>query len=500
MGKVIDWLFGRTIEATPQQRWASGASASGGGMLDPIDASNGTRFSYGYRAVGGNKGSRDIPARTREQAQVDSIAGYRTNPMARAIVDTYVAFAVGDAGLTVQSTSDLVQPVVEQFWSDPRNCFVTGQEVMFRDWLIRGEMLQEMVVGPISGVTRRSPIDVGRVCEIRHRDGNVLWPEAVGVTVDPASDPMFFDVIGLDDLSGLREGEVFWWPAFKTLETDTRGAPFLMPILDWLDSYDVVLSNLIDRTALMRYIAWDVTLKGADGPGIDDWVKARGGRQIPRSGTMEVHNDSVEMKPVTASTGAFEDVRTNQAILTNVAGGAGLSKTWLAEPEDANRATSLTMAEPVRRRIGSVQNQWLAQKTEMVRFAVDRAVVAGRIPAMVPVQQAGGVEIDVPAAMTVHVAGPQIAAADSQVMATVLVQLSQALTGMVAAGVLSSEAAQLAAQKAWSDYVGVPYRSELDVQGDGDAADPAAQPDPGAVDALAQHIDDSGGSVPLIAA
>jgi hypothetical protein len=90
---------------------------------------------------------------------------------------------------------------------------------------------------------------------------------------------------------------------------------------------------------------------------------------VPPSGSVEVHNDAVTWKPQTVSTGAMEDTAANRSVLTNIASGTGLAKTWLAEPEDANRATSLTMAEPVRRRVGSVQKSWLAQQTELVRFA-----------------------------------------------------------------------------------------------------------------------------------
>lgn len=495
MGRRIDFLLGRPLEdraseATPQQRVATGASATGAGLLDPLDASNGLQASYGFRRVGA-KTTRDIPQRSRDQAQVDSIVAYRANPMGRAIIDTYTAFCVGDRGVTVQCTSPEIQPVVDQFWQDPRNAFELGLEAMFRDWLLRGEQAQEMLAGPYSGIVRRSPIDVGRVVDVALVDGNALWPESLGISMDGSTSELVrLPVIGLDDLTQLREGSVMWQASFKALETDIRGAPFLMPVLDWLDSYDNVLSNLIDRTALMRYISWDVTLKGSDGDAIDAWVKSRGGRQIPRSGTMEVHNDSVEMKPVTASTGAFEDVKTNQAVLTSIAGGVGLSKTWLAEPEDANRATSLTMAEPVRRRVGSVQNQFLVYLREMTRFAVDRAVAAERIPRTVLVRGAGGTEIDMPSAQTVSVSGPQIAAADSQVMATVLMQLSTGLAGMVAAGIMTKEAAQEASKKAWSDFTGVPYRQELDTPENGQDA----------VDDVATAIDDAGAAMPLVAA
>ncbi|MGL1604144.1 hypothetical protein ACSTI6_23690, partial [Vibrio parahaemolyticus] len=88
-----------------------------------------------------------------------------------------------------------------------------------------------------------------------------------------------------------------------------------------------------------------------------------------------------------------------------------LGKTWLAEPDGANRATSLSMAEPIRRRVGSVQKTWLAHLTELTRYAVDRAVEAGRLPAMVDVAVAGGGTVSMPASMTVSVHGPEVAAA-----------------------------------------------------------------------------------------
>jgi hypothetical protein len=269
-------------------------------------------------------------------------------------------------------------------------------------------------------------------------------------------------VIQVDDISGLRTGDVHFWAGFKTLETDTRGAPLMMPILDWLDDYDQILSNLIDRTALMRYLCWDVEIDG-DQAAVDEWVANRGNRQMPRSGTMEAHTKAVQMKPVTASTGASEDVTANQAVLTTVAAGAGLSKTWLAEPDNANRATSLTMAEPVRRRVGSVQNEYIGYLTEMVRHAVDRAVAAGRIPAYVEVAGAGGAPMWVPASETVTISGPPIAASDEQISAEVLKQVADAITSFKASGAMSPGAMETLAKVAWEGFSGTPWTPDLDL-------------------------------------
>jgi hypothetical protein len=208
-------------------------------------------------------------------------------------------------------------------------------------------------------------------------------------------------------------------------------------------------------------------------------VEARRGTHVPPSGSVEVHNSAVKWEPKTVSTGAFEDTQAAQSVLTQVAAGSGLAKTWLAEPEGANRATSMTMAEPVRRRVGAIQNMWLACQAELTRFQVDQAVRARRIPATVEATDPRtGQTYEIPASQTVTLSGPEIAAADAQITAQVLLNLSTGLEKLQQIGALSPEAARVAAKKAWESYMGIPYTAELD--------SPEANPDD-----LATAVDDS---------
>lgn len=451
----------RTVEATAEQVIATGSMLGTYGR-DPIDGD------VGYRTAG--RAGREVPYWTREKARAYSVTAYRSNPMATAIIDTYTAFCVGDSGVTWQATNPDVAEVVREFWDDPANRLDAIQEMSLRSQLLLGEKLYELMTGPRSGVVRFAPIDPSHIKDILVRANNPLWPAKV--ILPPVNDEdadRQFALAQVDDVTGLRGGQAMFWAPWRTLDTDVRGMPFMTPILDWLDSYDTVLSNLIDRTALARYLVWDVTVQGGQKE-VDDFVTARGGLHVPPSGSVEVHNESVTWKPQTAPTGAFEDVTANQSVLTNIASGAGLAKTWLAEPDGANRATSLTMAEPVRRRVGSVQKVWLAQQTELVRFAVDRAVAARRLPELVEARDARtGRATRIPASQAVIVTGPEIAAADSQITAQVLLNLSTGLEKLVTIGALTKDAAATAARKAWEDYVGVPYTAALD--------SPTANPD-----------------------
>lgn len=452
----------RIVEATAEQVVATGSSFGASGR-DPIDGD------VGYK-LAGSRGNREVPYWTRESARDYSVAAYRSNPMATAVIDTYTSFCVGDSGVKWQATNEQVAEVVREFWDDPANRLGEIQELSLRSQLLMGEKLYELLVGPTSGVVRFAPIDPAIIKDITCRGGNPLWPAQVVLPgAVEVGDERRWDLVQVNDATGLREGQAMFWAPWRTLDTDVRGMPFLTPILDWLDSYDQVLSNLIDRTALARYMVWDVTVEGGQTE-VDAFIGARGGTHVPPSGSVEVHNQSVTWKPQTVQTGAYEDAAANRSVLTNIASGTGLAKTWLAEPEDANRATSLTMAEPVRRRVGSVQKVWIAGQTELTRYVVDQAVAAHRLPATVEATDPRtGAVTRIPASQAVTITGPEIAASDSQLTAQVLLNLSTGLEKLVAIGALSKEAAATAAQKAWEDYVGVPYVHEL--------SSPGANPD-----------------------
>ncbi|MCK2214281.1 hypothetical protein MF672_010830 [Actinomadura sp. ATCC 31491] len=466
----------RAREATPEQLIATGAL--GGRGYDPVDGESGwTRMGTSLR---------EVPHWTQEKARDASVAAYRSNPMARAVIETYVSFCVGDKGVSFEATNADVREVVEEFWNDPRNRVGDLQELWLRDQMITGETLLELLQGRHSGVVRYNPIEPSLISEVSLLHGNPLWPHEVKVRQADGGD-LAYTVVAVDDVTGLRDGEAMFWAPNKTLLSDRRGMPFLMPILDWLDSYDAILSNLIDRTALARYFVWDVTVEGDQGH-VDAFVAARGGTHVPPSGSMEVHNQSVKWEAKHAETGAQEDSIAGKSVLTVIAGGAGLAKTWLADPEDSNRATSLTMAEPVRRRVGGLQKTWLAYQTELCRFVVDRAVAAKRLqPEVEATDPKTGESYRIPAAQCVTVVGPEIAAADSELTASVLLNLSTGLEKLVEMGALSREAASVAARKAWEDYVGIPWSADL--------AAPDAE-----LDDIATAVDDAGpGAGQLIA-
>src|SRR5213079_762549 len=136
-----------------------------------------------------------------------------------------------------------------------------------------------------------SPFDPSWIVKVNLLNGNPLWPSQVllGQNMTEGADERPLSVVMVQDDTGLRDGECIFWTPWKALVTDRRGMPFLSAIVDQLDAYDTIVSNLVDRTALARFLVFDVTVEGGQ-PEIDSFVAARGGQHVPQSGSIEVHN------------------------------------------------------------------------------------------------------------------------------------------------------------------------------------------------------------------
>src|SRR5882757_4074204 len=139
----------RSVEAvTPEQLVATGAIGGWGGV-DPVDGD------VGWRPAGA-RGLREVPWWSAEKARIYAVNAYRANPMAKAIIDTFTSFCVGDSGVSVDASNADVKRVVDEFWSDPRNNLGDRQGLHLRSHLLMGESCWEMLVGNQSGVVRYS--------------------------------------------------------------------------------------------------------------------------------------------------------------------------------------------------------------------------------------------------------------------------------------------------------------------------------------------------------
>lgn len=383
-----------------------------------------------YRSV--NAGLRDLTGNVLRRAQDMSVDVYRRNPLANRIIKIYTSFMAGE-GFAISCDNPDVQAIADDFWYAERNEMDINHRRFARDFLLYGEA-PHPVAADETGNTTVGYIDPQAIDHVEASTLNRLILERVVLLRSVSNEPDGLQIVrrqddpALDEL-GLLQGDIFLWLNDR-IGAATRGTPFLLPVLDWLDAYDQILWELLERIKATRAFFWDVAVEG--GQTEVDEAKAIWGTTAPRTGSTRFRTKSMEVSATQPDIGAHEDVAAARYILRHIATGAGLAPHWLADPEDANRSTAEQMDVPVFRSLTDIQAVWKANMEELLRFAIDRKIAAGMLPAIVERHTEDGQPTGdmVPAGDLVEVVVPSItddgiegAAAALAGVATAFVQL-----------------------------------------------------------------------------
>lgn len=423
-----------------------------------------------YRAAGA--GLRDLTGGKLRRAQDISIDLYRKNPLANRIIHVYTTFMAGE-GFAVSCDNPDVQAVADEFWYAERNEMDINHRRFARDWLLYGEGIHPAATDE-TGNTTIGFIDPQSIDKITTSSLNQLILEAVHLHSSALEGTPPLQIIrrqtdpGGEDL-GLLTGDTFAW-LHDRIGAATRGTPFLLPILDWLDAYDQTLWELVERIKATRAFFWDVGVEG--GQTEVDQARAIWGKNAPRSGSVRFRTNAMEVSAQQPDIGVHEDVAGARLLLRLIATGAGLAPHWLGDPEDANRSTAEQMDIPVLRALADTQAVWKAQMEETLRFVVDRKVAAGMLPAVVERhdEQGNPTGERVPAGETVEVVVPNLTDDEIEGAAGSLAEVAAAFTQLDMIDVIDREAMRVIIRRILP-ALGVPA-SELPEPDDDGELDP----------------------------
>jgi len=348
-------------------------------LVDSDDAS--------YRRLGA--APRDLQGTTLIKAMNLSVALYRANPLANRIISIYRSFMSG-VGFDITATNPEVDAVVSDFWKGPRNRLDRNHSNYTRDHLLMGEthlpiaedQTGNLTVGYIDPVTvekiLRDPTNNMLLTDIEVRAGLTAETETlriVGMNTDPTEPD-----------AGLWKGQVCTW-LFDRIAAGTRGTPFLLPVLDWLDAYDQVLWELLERQKALRSHFWAVTVQGGENEVAA--AQALFGTTAPRTGSVRYQTDAMKIDAVSPTLGTSDDVPAAQYQHRHIASGVGLAPHWLGDPNDTNRSTAESMDVPVLRSLADTQDEWARNTVELAQVAVDAKVRARMLPPILPVVENG---------------------------------------------------------------------------------------------------------------
>lgn len=409
-----------------------------------------------------SRSNRDLPAMTEARGRELAYKLYDMNPLAKRIPELIRDFVLGE-GVTVeaqgeQATNDeqgkpiedpartRLQAVIDAFWLDPVNRLDLTLDDKILEFSIAGEQCYPVMINPKNGHARLGYIDPGDIKEvIRHpvtlqpfavclKDAagtNDIRYKVIQVQADPAK-PWFGRMLDVErDAQGnvtetytagddekAYEGACFFWAINKPISA-TRGRSDLLCLVDWLDAFDQLMFGEVDRALLMKAFIWDVTVQNADATVL---AKRKSELSVPKPGSLNLHNGQETWEAIAPSLNAADNDILADRILSIVATGAGLPKTYLNGAMDVNRASAQELDEAPLKRLQNRQKLVKAIIHQLVTFALDQAEIKGRLPKR---HQATG---EMPAAWPVSVNTPEMVSRDLAGLSAALKTTADALT------------------------------------------------------------------------
>jgi hypothetical protein len=387
-----------------------------------------------YRSV--SAGYRDLVGPLLSRAQTISVNLYRKNPLANRIIKIYTTYMAGE-GFTVEAANPDVAAVVDEFWQAERNQMESNHRRFARDGLIFGEA-PHPVAADETGNTTVGYLDPHSIDHVKTDPRNQLILTDL-VLRRAGGDEEKLRIVRRDEdpfseTAGLLAGDVFLW-LHDRIGAATRGTPFLLPAVDWLDAYDQILWELLERTKAVRAFFWDVEVDG--GATEIEIAKKEWGRTAPRSGSVRFRTPAIQVAASQPQLGAYEDVNTARFILRHIATAAGVAPTWIGDPEDANRSTAEQMDKPVLRALTDTQAQWKYNMERLLAYAVDQKIGAGMLDRVVERfdstgQGTGDMQ---PASKLIKVTAPAITDDDVTGAAAALTSVAQAFMQLDVIGI-----------------------------------------------------------------
>lgn len=398
---------------------------------------------------------RDLPSYTHERAQNIAYILSQQNALGHRLTELMPDFIVGD-GITWSCTNPDVREVVEEWWTDDVNDLEMRQHQFALELGMYGELLPEALTGEVSGVVQLGYIDPGQVKRIEALADNPLVMDKVVAKI--RADERTLDVIR-DRGAGRLEGEIFLFKV-NSVSNATRGWPDLLHVADWLDMYDQLLWEMVERARLARSFIWDVEIDGDDAE-VKKYAKEHG-KQPPRSGSIRIHNKKVKWTAVAPQLGSFEAAAEAEIQLAHIAGSFGVPKHWLSATADVNRATAVEQGAPSVRKLARRQKYFVSCLRRMVRYTVEQATLHKRIPSddgLVPLYDENGNETGetAPAWKSVRLHAPEISPRDSYRAGQLLLQLTQALAAAEEKGWFGKDTSRRAVAAALSQ-MGVEFQ------------------------------------------
>lgn len=314
---------------------------------------NENNFLLGTRS--GTASDRDRFSYDRSEILDQSLEAWRTNPLARRIVELTSQYVVG-GGISINCKKTQPAAFLAEFWNHRLNRMPVRVFEMCDELTRTGNLFIMLSTDP-AGMSYIRAIPASNIEAIESRENDIeqplsFKPKADISNLDPSPIPAY------DPTLDLPTQPVMLHYAINRPAGAQWGEPDLAPLLRWLSRY----SNwLEDRARLNRYrnaFLFVVQAKFAS----EAQRKARQttlNANPPKPGSILVVDDTETWKALSPRLESGDAEKDGLAIKKMIAAGAGIPLHFLAEPESATRTTAEAAGGPTYRRFEQRQEYFL---------------------------------------------------------------------------------------------------------------------------------------------
>jgi hypothetical protein len=329
---------------------------------------------------------------------------WQSNLLANRLVEIPLAYLLAE-GVKLECKDPEHQKLLDAFWKDPINNWPLKLTGRVRALSLLGEQCYITRVNEASGFVRLGYLDPRQIETVVNDPDNPEQPIGVVTKRDNRGKYWKYRVMVLGDDADLfttrtqqiraddfPDGECMLFQVNK-FPNGTRGRSDLLAQMDWLDAYDNFLFNEIDRIEFLRSFVWDVTVTGADDPGVKAFDKSF---KAPEPNSKFVHNENVKLEAVTPGLQAADTSESAKLLRNHILGGNTTPEHWFGGAGNVNRAAASEMGEPTFKIMTARQSTlklmleeigryvlWKSAKTDAPDWSNEKWVVTANFPELV---------------------------------------------------------------------------------------------------------------------
>lgn len=458
--KLIDRIAGAA--ALARQGWSVLGSGERAAVLSESDIQNLQREDIGYAALGARR--TDVPAYTQQRMQEVALGLYRSNHMAKRLLEIIIDFVLGDGVKVVarhedEATREAIQECLDDFWEDPINEMDRKNPQRLTELNLWGEILMPVMVNDLTKRVRLGWIDPACIAGV---ELDPITKEPARVKLDQVAQndvgQEYLDVIRYSHADGTIVGNCFFYQ-INTIVSSSRGMSEFFTSADWFDIIDETLKVESDRSKVLQEYIWDVEIEGGTPDVIAAFIKSQ---RRPKPGAMRVHNEKVKWQAIAPDLKAYENSRLSKDLKSYVLGGFGYPDHWFGAGGDANLATAEMMSEPTRKALKRKTRQFTFLLKDICRFVL--------VQAAQPSGMLAGVQNFDPLEDCFEITVPDIGGPDVAKVGAALQQITTAI-GLALTSKLVTEETAREMFAAVASLTGV----EIDPTAEGDKIDQASQ-------------------------